>query len=427
MVIMTKAPVKENKQLVPRDYQVTGINWLKSNKRAMLVDEPGLGKTLQAAEAAAPYGPILVAAPTYLGEQWFDFLVEQYPTDSVVLATGTRKQRQKALKLKAKWYIINTEMLRSDYILPTVRTVIFDESHHLRHRESSQSKAASALAKQVERVYLLTATPIVKDPDDVYHQLHMIDPKLFNSYWQFIDEHFYSYQTSYGTQITGIRNKAKFKQFLSTYMLGRTYSEVGLELPRLINHTIKVKMTNDARKAYDDLRFYYAHEDITMTNASQVMHALRTICAADPNKHNQLIARLQTLDSFTVFCYYKHTAKWIADATNATMITGDVKADERPTLARRNNRIVCTLDSMSEGVDLSHIKNVFFYEEYYTHGVMYQALHRVQRFVTSGNPDPIYCYYYHCEDSIDEVIHAVQTRRSVTVAEVVKKELEKAK
>lgn len=413
--------------LTPRPYQQAGIDFLKSRKRAMVADAPGLGKTLQAAEAARNYGPILVVAPTYLCEQWADFLDEQYPNDNISLAQGTKEKRQRMLDLKAKWYIINTEMLRGDFTIPACRTIIFDESHHLRNRNAKQSKAAREMSTQVERVYLLTGTPIVRDPDDIWHQLHMIDPVEFDSYWDFVSTWFRCNYGRFGTQVIGYKNKAKFSEYISNWVMGRTYEDVGLYLPDLIPSTLKVDLTPKMRKVYDDLRDFYATQLadgqlIVGSSAIEILHALRFVTANDENKMKDVVELAAEQKSFVVFCDYVDSAKKLALALNATCITGAVKPSDRPTIAKSSQRVVCTIDSMSEGMDLSHIHTCIFYEEDYTYGVMHQAVSRMRRWSPEGERlgDPVLCYYVHGKNTIDEVIHKKQSLRTVNAKDVVK-------
>jgi superfamily II DNA or RNA helicase len=143
-------------KLTLRPYQSQGVAFLATIKRAMLADAPGLGKTLQASSAAIK--PVLITAPTYLVEQWANFLAEQYPEDRISLAVGSRAKRTKALDTPADWFIINHQMLRT-YDVPKVTTFIVDESHHFKSHRAEMSQGALTVALQVPRVHLLTATP----------------------------------------------------------------------------------------------------------------------------------------------------------------------------------------------------------------------------------------------------------------------------
>lgn len=464
---MIADPIVENEIDSPLDlrpYEVDGVNFLRSTKRAMLCDRPGLGKTIQATEAAKDSSRILVVAPGYLCDQWFDHLVRQYPDDQIICASttmnrkgeivpATRAQRASAITAKSKWYVINTEMLRPEALTPdekmqqefgiTVKrtpkftslfedewdTIIFDESHHLRNRTSEQAKAAAILSRNADSVYLLTATPIVKDPDDFFQQLHIIDPIEFSSYGAWLREHFYYNQTRFGTTDIRYRHKASFTEHLTPYVLGRTYDDVGLYLPDLIEVPMNVTMEPAVRKMYVDLRDQLAHEEIEISSYIECLHALRTVTAHDPNKVNAVIATANEQESFVIFTDYKVSARNLAEKTNSTLITGDVAPTKRRDLANGSNRIVCTIDALCEGVDLSSKSACLFYEEDWTHGIMDQARSRIQRWSAEGEVTgrPVLCYYFHCRDSIDGTIHKKNTSRTANAKDVVMAELAKVK
>lgn len=456
--MIAEAPAET--KIVLRPYQDEGIEFLRRTKRALLGDRPGLGKTIQASEAAKDCQHILVVCPGYLCDQWFDHLTEQYPDDSVVCAAtsvtrrgdivpATRAQRTAALTIDAKWYIVNTEMLRPEpltndeknqrdfgitvkrrpkFEFPEVDCIIFDESHHLRTRTSEQAKAAAALSRDVEYVFELTATPIVKDPDDMWHQLHILDPKHFSSYTSWLSEHFYYNSSRFGNSNIRYRHKADFQNSIAPWCLGRTYDDVGLYLPDLIEVPMNITMDPYIRKMYVDLRDQLAHEEIELKSYIEVLHALRTVTANDPNKLNALIATANEQESFCIFTDYKTSAKNIAQHTNSIMITGDVKPSQRRELAASSSRIVCTIDALCEGVNLSDKAACLFFEEDWTHGIMDQARSRIQRWSREGELSgrPVLCYYFHCRDTIDGTIHKKNVNRSVNAKDVVMAELAKA-
>lgn len=174
-----------------RPYQVQGVTKMKEMKRFGNFDDPGLGKTVQACEAAEL--PVLVSCPGYLVDQWAEFLNEQYPDHLISVATGPRKDREFFLSVKADWYIVNHEMFRdingatrkvNSYSMPDVKTVIIDELHHFRGHNSSQAKNMVSYVKNTDRVYGLTATPIYTEVDDLFMQFRILQPKVWTSYWQ---------------------------------------------------------------------------------------------------------------------------------------------------------------------------------------------------------------------------------------------------
>ena len=404
--------------LIPRPYQVEGIDLLRKNKRFALWDDPGLGKTLQAIVAAHP--PVLVACPTYLIFQWQDVINVQFPDAIVSVASGTRSEREAALRVVADWYVINTEMLRT-FKLPKVTTVIFDEAHHLRNRQSMQSKAAFNIAKSTEYVFELTATPVMKDPDDIFQQLRILDSLTFKTYWGFVYEYCKISQTPFGARVVGISNAHKFKVLLSKYGIKRTYSEVGQFLPDIIEQTIKIDLPPDSRKEYDDIKKYYREKVngkiVTLTSAMAVIQALRraTLCE-DKYIASAVVSRLDT--GSVIFCWYRDTAQAIGELLECPVITGDLPALERARIATSNKLIVATIASLSEGVDLSHLRNVVFVEQDWIPGSNYQALSRIRR--GGVNRAPVLCYYMVVRKSIDEVINNASTRRKQTAQQIMK-------
>jgi superfamily II DNA or RNA helicase len=406
--------------LWPRKYQQEGIEFLQNKKRAFLCDAPGLGKTLQAAMAAKT--PVLIAAPTYLTGQWLDFLTTQYPNDTVSLAQGTATQRHKILNEPADWYIVNIEMLRS-YAMPNVKTFIIDESHHVRGKDSQQSIGALTVAMHTERVYLLTATPICKEPDDLYMQLCIIDPRSFQSYWRFVNDYCATINTQWGIKIIGAKSVSKIGDLLKKYGKGRTYKDVGLQLPDLIEQRISVNPSNDFKKVYNKLKKSYKLEDMQMNSVSEALQTLRqmTACKEKTDALINLLEDQRVKQPTVVFCWYKDTAQHLGALLKAPVITGEIPPNERKAIAKKSPIVIATLASLSEGVDLSEHKLVIFFEEDYTPGIMYQALSRVRRH--SADNSPVRAYTLVLKGTVDEIVRTAVMERIASVREILKRAL----
>lgn len=413
-----------------RPYELDGIEFLRTNHRAMLTYEPGLGKTITASRAAETSATITISCPAYLTDMWFDWITSQYSDDSVVLVSGTRYQRTRALLIPCKWRILNHEMFRTYLdIIPTSETLIIDEMHHFRNRDAKQSKGMLIYSKQCKNVYGLTGTPIVKDPDDYFMQLRILDPYTFTSYNDFVYTYCTFSQSMYGMQITGIKNRTKFKELLSAYVMGMTYEDAGIYLPPINRNFRRIKLSPDNRKLYNDIRDYYASSDpdLTFDNALSVMHALRTITSHAPEKREFTAMLADDLPSnYAILTWYKPAAQYIASKLGIPYISGDIAPNLREQQCKATNRLVATISSVKEGVDLSHITNVIFFEEWYTYGVMHQVLSRFDRFRPDGSQLPVNVYYIHANETIDQGIHAISQKRTQTAHDVrsmIRKEL----
>lgn len=440
--------------IVPRKYQVEGITFLQSRKRAMLTDAPGLGKTIQGALAAEP--PVLVVAPNYLVEHWDEWLHEHIFTDgmgyvenaddyawaewyaprnaraqSIAVAEGTWLKKNAALKERADWTIINVQMLRThikELVKYKYKTVIFDESHHLRNRKAEQSKGAAKVAAKAEYVFHLTASPVWKELDDLYMQLHILHPEIFTSYWNFVDAFCLTETTGFGTKILGVKkdNIEELEELLVHVRLGRSYEDAGREVPPLITKYIKLEFPERYKKLYTQTMNYWIGElEMQMAHPSQVMHALRAITSYQGKVDAVVDTILDSVGSSVVFVWYRDLAREIAKALrakglDAIAITGEDPAQMRKAMAKNHKHVVATIASLSEGIDLSHANTVIFAEEHWPPGSTYQALSRVRRERQEGdNSKPVVVYYVHVKGTIDESIHAVSKRRTATIRDVV--------
>jgi superfamily II DNA or RNA helicase len=412
---------------------VEGASWLRGAGRGVLGDDAGIGKTVQAAAAARL--PALVVCPSYLKEQWAAFLQENYPDDSVALASGTRIQRHAALaesldasirNAVADWTIVNIEMLRT-YPMPEVETVIFDEFHHFRGRTSEQSKNAEALCKRTPNVFGLTATPMYKDVGDLWHLLHLLDPKEWSAYGKYLAKYARTVDTGWTTRIIGAKNQRMLIADLKPYLLRRTYKQVRLFLPDVIEKHIVIESTSREKAEYLDVKKNYRYDGVPLTSAAQVLHLLRRLTvAAKADAAAKVIDDAGKVPT-AVLCWYEDTAEYIASKMHGVVIHGTKpKPYERARIVHsaigRAQPIVATIASLGEGLDLSACKNVIFAEEDYVPGSMYQVSRRFQRW--TENTAPVVFTYIRVKGTSDVAVHSAASSRGASIREILRDTLE---
>lgn len=416
-----------------RPYQSMGVRFLREKKRAILGDAPGLGKTFQAIEAATL--PAVITAPLSLIDQWKDFIEEQYPHHSIHVAShGDIIKRDAAFKAfeadpnPLKWLIVNHDAFRT-YYLPNVQTLIADEFHHFRNREAKRSIGLRKMAERTPNVFGLTATPIFKDVGDLYHLLHIIDPSRWKSYWNFIQTYAVVDSTAWGNRIVRARSPKRLEEDTADHMLARTYNDVHMFLPERIEKHVTMKLKDDDLARYNKLRDYYrleleqAQEDGSTQqlffNAGAVLHALRklTVTKEKIEAVKQIVEDTPGEAPILVFCWYRDTAEAMSKALDGAKITGAVQASERRDLAygMTGQRVrVATMESLSEGVDMSDCRTVIFVEQSYVPGQQYQALSRVVRHRTSpgDETDPVILYFVRYTNSVDQVVFTTAKDRA---------------
>ncbi|XP_048500280.1 uncharacterized protein LOC104893980 isoform X3 [Beta vulgaris subsp. vulgaris] len=187
--LVKKLPRKLLDTLLP--FQFDGLRFgLQRGGRCLIADEMGLGKTLQAiaiASCFAEEGSILVVCPAILRYQWAEELEHWLPSylpADIHLVFGHKDDPQH-LKSHPKIVVISYTMLnRLQHSIRKLKwaIMIIDEAHHIRcskkKMEPKEIRAVLDVASQAQRIILLSGTPSLSRPFDIYHQINMLWPGL---------------------------------------------------------------------------------------------------------------------------------------------------------------------------------------------------------------------------------------------------------
>lgn len=413
--------------LRPRGYQVDCIQQLLRDKRLIVADKAGLGKTLQATEAMQT--PTLVSVPSYLLWQWYDHIAAEYPDLKVSLAYGSRVQREAALAKPADVYIINHDMLRpydmkqsgriTGYIMPKgIKTFIIDEAHHMRGRDTQRTRGAKWVARSTEYLYLLTATPMYKDVCDIYSLLNLIDPRTFSSFYKFVDDYVITDGSTYG--VHALKPRIAFKRDVySKYVIERSYADVGEQLPRQITNSIAVRASPEFMAEYHKVRSTFVYNERDLNSLMEAMQVMRRMTSQP--KLEAALEILQDDPQGIIYTWYRDTAEVLAHLLKCPFIHGGIDAKLRGTIAKECKLVVASMSSLSEGADLSHLNHVIFFEGDYVPSRIYQALSRVRR-LRPGS-EPVRVTYIYVRGTIDERVYNAAKQRNASIQSVMREEL----
>ncbi|KAI9117591.1 hypothetical protein K1719_011757 [Acacia pycnantha] len=172
-------------------FQRDGLRFgLRRGGRCLIADEMGLGKTLQAIAIAGCFlneGSILVVCPAVLRFTWAEELERWLPfclPADIHLVFGHRDNPAYLTRCPRIVVISYTMLhrLRKSMLEREWALLIVDESHHVRcTRKSSEPgeiKAVLDVASKVKRLILLSGTPSLSRPYDIFHQINMLWPGL---------------------------------------------------------------------------------------------------------------------------------------------------------------------------------------------------------------------------------------------------------
>jgi SWI/SNF-related matrix-associated actin-dependent regulator 1 of chromatin subfamily A len=110
--------------------------------------------------------------------------------------------------------------------------VIVDEAHYLKSREAKRSQHLLPIIMRAKRILILTGTPLLARPSEIYNLLKIIRPDVFRSFKEFGYRYCDPKENIFGVDWTGSSNMKELHLLLEKQlMIRRLKSEVLFELP----------------------------------------------------------------------------------------------------------------------------------------------------------------------------------------------------
>lgn len=280
-------------------HQRAGVQFLKTARKALLADEPGLGKTAQAIRALKAIQdsgeqvfPALIVCPNTLKKNWAREFQKWWPGVTTQVIKGTAAQRKKQFDTPADVYIINWESLRSHSRLSgygsialvhckacggenegvsetrcevhprelnniDFKAVIADEIHRSKDPKSKQSRALWSATGDAEIRFALTGTPIANNVVDLWAILHWLSPKDWPSKTKWIDRMIDVMLNAFGgMMVIGVKPTMQDEFYKSVNpVMRRMLKKVVLpHLPPVLTERRDVEMSTKQKKAYEQMR-----------------------------------------------------------------------------------------------------------------------------------------------------------------------------
>jgi len=251
----------------PYPYQIEGIRFLEtSGGRALIADEPGLGKTLQALLFCFAHKevttPVLWVCKTTLKLQALKEALEWCGFGFMgQIIENPRSRILPGIKL----YIISMDLLRnmSSEKLDSIgyKTVVADEIQHFKNPDSTRTAELRKLVSKAEYFIPLSGTPWKNRGSEYFPVLNMLDPVRFPSYENFKNRWVETYLDSRTGKIKqgGIRNIPIFREYTKDLVIRRMRDVVLPDLPKIRREIRYVDMEALHAKAYDQAEERVAH------------------------------------------------------------------------------------------------------------------------------------------------------------------------
>lgn len=218
--------------------------------RAILADEVGLGKTIEAGIVLSELrlrglaGRVLVLAPAGLVGQWREELERKFALPCTI-ASGPRFTAPPAAGTHpvtvASLASARRDPLRSALVKDSWDLVIVDEAHRLKSPRSASARLGRSLRTRC--MLLLTATPIENRLSDLFQLVSIVRPGSLGAAAEFRRRH----GAGDGRQA---REVAALRLALREIMVRHRRSEIALALPRRTAETVRVEPASGEFELY---------------------------------------------------------------------------------------------------------------------------------------------------------------------------------
>ncbi len=188
---------------LPHQYYVANSIGQRTFCRAILADEVGLGKTIEAGLIihhlliTEKIQRVLIIVPDSLAYQWFIEMYKKFQlsfttiTQETPIENDTNPFHNHELAIVNWGLLRGAELARKLLLSAQFDLVVLDEAHLIQWKKEDVSfeyKLVSQLVKNSEHLLLLSGTPVQKGIEGHFARLQLIDPKRFFSLEEFQNE-----------------------------------------------------------------------------------------------------------------------------------------------------------------------------------------------------------------------------------------------
>ncbi|KJH44692.1 helicase protein [Dictyocaulus viviparus] len=371
-------------------FQKAGVTFgIERGGRILLADEMGLGKSVQALALARYYKsewPLLIICPS---------------------------------SVKTAWRM--------------------DESHMLKDGKAKRTQVAYSLSKRASRVILLSGTPALSRPAELFSQIRLVNDKLFPNFQDFAVRYCDGKQGRFCFEAKGCTNSEELNAILSKrVMIRRLKSQVLTELPDKRREVVylsgdkidsRMDSLQKARKTFEANRQLHAGnakdpkecllEYFSLTGIVKAdavcSHILENYFYPDAPKRKVLIfAHHQiVLDSVQVEVQKRNLRSIRIDGQTLSKDRGNLcqEFQENPDVMVA----ILSLSAAGVGITLTAASVVVFAELHWNPGTLLQAEDRAHRV---GQKDSVFVQYLIAKNTADDIIWPLVQRKLDVLGQV---------
>lgn len=424
-------------------FQEEGVQALMKRRHNLLADEMGLGKTVQAIEYInrLKLNRVLIICPASIKRNWAGKLNEWLTSKKVIQIIDKKTDFVSDL---SEMVIINYDIISHSYMHQQLTSIkwdllICDESHRLKNMDAKRTIAVlskQGLVRNTQRTLMMTGTPILNRPIELYPILKVLAPAViqpYADYYKFGKRYCDGYQDGFSFNVSGASNTVELNQKLrDNYMIRRCTHEVEVQLPKKRYEMVFIDSTpgvqTKLRTIDNATRKDFKHQ-LLEADAGGLATLRRETAEEKVKLHmEQIVGYVESTEKIVIFAYHRSVIEALEKELqrfNPKTIRGGISQDARQRAITDFQRdasckvFIGQIDAAGEGIDgLQEVcHNALFVEWSYVPGAIEQACKRLHRI---GQTKPVLYRFLVWANSIEEHMMRVALDKVKVIREVLK-------
>ncbi|MFI7444868.1 DEAD/DEAH box helicase [Nonomuraea indica] len=384
-----------------RLYQELGAAFALVVGRAVLGDEMGLGKSVQALVAI---GHViarerehhhLIICPASLVDTWLQEIAETLPEVPAFAYRGPDADADRRRWMTERGLLIvsfNMATALAGHSLPRLGFAVVDEAHLVKNPGSQRTQATAALVTQARRCLLMGGTPMENNAREFLNVIELANPDKGRDL-----------RRVFGGGERAHREPDRFRRVIADVYLRRNKSDVMQELPPLTLHDELISLKRSERREYEQI----ALTEHVMT----VRKKLTTLGGRASGKMQRLDEIAQECraneQKLLVFSFFRD-ALVLAEAilgSDCSVLHGDVRSPDRARQISDFERapgfaaLVAQITVGGQGLNLHSASVIVILEPQDRPSTEWQAAGRAHRI---GQTRPVTLYRLITLDTLEE-------------------------
>jgi SWI/SNF-related matrix-associated actin-dependent regulator of chromatin subfamily A-like protein 1 len=424
-------------QRPPLDHQKEAIQKLVENKKFILADDMGLGKTTSTIIAALETGAkkILIICPATLKINW-KREIENYSDRSIFISEG------KQFSTEDDFVIVNYDIIKNFHdpkkkdesliLMSKFDLIIIDEAHYIKNAQAQRTKLINDITKSVDRLWLLTGTPMTSRPIDYFNLLSLIDSPVAKNWMAYVIRYCAGFQFKVGSRkiwnVQGASNLEELRDRTSGLTLRRLKENV-LDLPDKIITPVYLRLKS---KMYEEVMGEYYNwyeknpeESKSLTVQFTKLTKVRQIIADEKISQTIEIAEniIEQGKKVIIFCNFTDSLNKITEhfGKAAVKLDGSMSKVERQFSVdqfQENEKVkvfVGNIKAAGVGITLTAGEAAIFNDLSFLPSDHAQAEDRAYRY---GQKNNVLVYYPIFENTIEGIIYDILNNKKQVIATV---------